>query len=257
MTGLLLHLAGPLQSWGTRSSWNTRDTLTYPTRSAMIGLLAAAEGHPRDNPLTAYDELHFTIRVDRPGELTTDYHTAGGGRSREHTPPLAGGGTRAEGKGTIVSERDYLTDAAFSVAVTAASTNRIDALHSALRRPHYGTHLGRRSCPTAGPLLLAVVNDPVAELHERLPLARPRPRDETTVSITFITEHAPTDQLFARREEHRTSPRSFSFARQHHLHTTWLANRDLPADLCVGYGPDYINALHTYRAPHAHTAETT
>ncbi len=102
MTGLLLHLAGPLQSWGTRAGWNTRDTLAYPTRSGLIGMLAAAEGHQRGTPLTDYDDLVFTIRIDRPGERTTDYHTTGGGRRREHTPPLAGGGTRPQGKGTIL-----------------------------------------------------------------------------------------------------------------------------------------------------------
>lgn len=256
MTGLLLHLTGPMQSWGTRSNWNTRDTLTYPTRSGLIGLLAAAEGRRRDDPLTTYEDLGFTIRVDRPGELTTDFHTTGGGRIREQTPPLAGGGTRPEGKGTIVSERDYLTDAAFSVAVTAPRTSRIHDLHAALRRPHFGMHLGRRSCPAAGPLVIGVVDDPVSDLHRELPLARAKARGKNTVSITFITEEPPDDESLSRREEHRTNPTSFDFTRQHHLHITWLTNHDIPGDLCAGYGPDYLQALHGYRTPRTHTGET-
>ena len=40
--GLLLRLAGPLQSWGERSHFNERDTARFPTRSGVIGMLAAA-----------------------------------------------------------------------------------------------------------------------------------------------------------------------------------------------------------------------
>ena len=54
--GLLLRLAGPLQSWGMLSHFNERDTARFPTRSGVIGLLAAALGIARDEPLDGLND---------------------------------------------------------------------------------------------------------------------------------------------------------------------------------------------------------
>ena len=67
MTGLVLRLAGPLQSWGEHSTFADRDTLRFPTRSGITGILAAAQGLGRGEPLGKYDALTLTVRVDRPG----------------------------------------------------------------------------------------------------------------------------------------------------------------------------------------------
>ena len=117
MTGMVLRLAGPLQSWGEHSTFADRDTLRYPTRSGITGIFAAAQGLRRGEPLDRYAPLTFTVRVDRPGVHLADFHTTGGGLPRERTVPTADGGRRAEGKATIVTRRMYLSDAVFTVAV--------------------------------------------------------------------------------------------------------------------------------------------
>ena len=48
MSVLLMRLAGPMQSWGTRSRFSNRDTGLEPSRSGVIGLLCAALGRPRE-----------------------------------------------------------------------------------------------------------------------------------------------------------------------------------------------------------------
>lgn len=77
---LLARLAGPLQSWGLSSRFDQRDTHLRPTKSGFIGLLAAAAGLSREEPITPLDELRFAVRADRPGTPVEDYHTVGGGR---------------------------------------------------------------------------------------------------------------------------------------------------------------------------------
>ena len=57
MSGLLLRLAGPLQSWGERSAFGVRDTSAFPTRSGVIGMFAAAEGRNRTAALDDYTQL--------------------------------------------------------------------------------------------------------------------------------------------------------------------------------------------------------
>ena len=188
MTGLLLRLAGPLQSWGEHSTFADRDTLRYPTRSGITGFFAAAQGLRRGEPLGRFAPLAFSVRVDRPGVLLTDFHTTGGGLPRSRTVPTAEGGRRAEGKATIVTRRIYLSDAVFTVAAEGPD-QLIGDLAAALRSPRWQPYLGRRSCPPDQPLLLrAAVTDPVQELYQHVPLPRQKPDAHGQVSAEIITE---------------------------------------------------------------------
>jgi CRISPR system Cascade subunit CasD len=188
VTGLLLRLAGPLQSWGEHSTFADRDTLQYPTRSGITGIFAAAQGLRRGEPLDRYAPLTLTVRIDRPGVLLTDFHTTGGGLPRGRTVPTAEGGRRSEGKATIVTRRMYLSDAVFTVAVEGPG-RLIGDLAAALRSPHWQPYLGRRSCPPDQPLLLrAAVPDPVQELYQHVPLPGRRPDAHGQVSTDIITE---------------------------------------------------------------------
>ena len=48
MATLLLRLAAPLQSWGADSKFEVRKTNREPTKSGVLGLLAAALGYRRE-----------------------------------------------------------------------------------------------------------------------------------------------------------------------------------------------------------------
>ena len=69
MPTLLLRLAGPMQSWGTTSRFDQRDTGKEPSKSGVIGLLAAAMGIDRENwtGLQPLARLRMAVRHDRPG----------------------------------------------------------------------------------------------------------------------------------------------------------------------------------------------
>ena len=245
MTGLLLRLAGPLQSWGEHSAFGVRDTARFPTRSGIIGLLACAQGLPRDQSLDRYTELEITVRIDRQGVILEDFHTVGGGYPRHLTVPTAEGKRRPPQQATIVSRRHYLSDAAFVVAVTGGS-ELINALAAALERPVWQPFLGRRSCPPEQPLLLALTADPVAALHEAVPLARPKPRDQETVEVEFVSERDTADA--ATTTVLADVPVSFQRRqRSHHTRAVHTAYRHLPASLCAGYGRNYLDALTEYR----------
>ncbi|MFC4467749.1 type I-E CRISPR-associated protein Cas5/CasD [Streptomyces xiangluensis] len=76
---LLIRLSAPLQSWGAVSRFSHRDTHSRPTKSAVIGMCAAALGHDRPTPLGPLADLRFAVRADRPGTPVRDYHTVGAG----------------------------------------------------------------------------------------------------------------------------------------------------------------------------------
>ncbi|MEV0681701.1 type I-E CRISPR-associated protein Cas5/CasD [Actinosynnema sp. NPDC050436] len=251
MNGVLLHLSGPLQSWGGDSPWNRRDTGRYPTRSGLLGMIGAIVGHGRDESLAELDSLRFTIRIDRPGQPVMDYQTVGGGRPHKQTPLLASHSFRPAGKGTLVSERFYLSDAAFTVAVTGDGV-LVDRLSRMLARPVYAPYLGRRSCPPAGLLVLGRHDDPVHALSETVPLARKAPRHADTVAVDFITESPPTGDVFGTREVSNTQPLTNFRSREFDRHTRWRTTRRLAAQMCGGVGLDYLDRLATGTAEEPH-----
>ena len=143
MGTLLLRLAAPLQSWGEDSKFETRRTRREPTKSGVIGLLAAALGRGRDEPLDDLRGLRFAVRVDQEGELLRDFHTA-----------------RNE-KTAYITERYYLADAVFLAGFESGDEEFLRKLDAALRAPAFPLFLGRRSCPPTPPLSLGVTSEPL------------------------------------------------------------------------------------------------
>ncbi|NJP46495.1 type I-E CRISPR-associated protein Cas5/CasD [Streptomyces sp. PRB2-1] len=199
VSGLLLRLTGPLQSWGEHSYFNDRDTAGFPTRSGIVGLLAAALGRARTESVGDLAGLSVTVRVDRPGVLLRDLHTVGGGLPADRTVTTAEGGKRPGDTGTLVSHRHYLADAAFTAAVTVppgggpgAHEVLLDECAAALRCPRWPLFLGRRACPPEGPLLLGRSGDVLRHLVG-LPLSARVPRGAGR-AVEFVSDQ-PLDRL--------------------------------------------------------------
>jgi CRISPR system Cascade subunit CasD len=168
---LLLH--GPLQSWGASSRFDERATESSPTKSGVIGLLAASQGRPRGNDISDLARLQMSIRVDRSGQRLTDYQTVGANYPTHMALINAEGKPHAaHGKSiAMVTRRHYLSDAAFLVAITGTTTT-IHDLDVSLRQPVWTLSLGRRSCPPAEPFLVGVTNETPLDVFQRLPLYR-------------------------------------------------------------------------------------
>ncbi|WP_172381158.1 type I-E CRISPR-associated protein Cas5/CasD [Streptomyces sp. MNP-20] len=253
--GLLLRLAGPLQSWGEHSHFNDRDTLSFPTRSAVTGLLAAALGRPREHPLDDLADISITVRVDRPGARLRDFHTVGGGLSGQQTVVTADGGRRSGDTSTLTSTRWYLADAAFTLSLTRPDrTPPPPAWAEALQLPRWPLYLGRRSCPPAGPLLLGHSTD---ALHDLLHLPLTRPRSTADVEVLFLSDQPltapPTHEESANSdagEEHSSVldvPLAFTaHRRRYRARPLYRRTLTLPGTQCTGYGIEHLNALAAY-----------
>jgi CRISPR system Cascade subunit CasD len=161
---LIFRLYGPLAAWGDIAVGEYRPSFAHPSKSAIVGLLAAALGIRRDDEerqKALAKASSFAVRVDSMGTLLRDYHTT-------QVPSAKRGVThrtrRSELKGddlnTILSSRDYRCDAAYTVAVAIYEGAQYTAqkLADALRRPVFALYLGRKSCPPALPLEPQVIN---------------------------------------------------------------------------------------------------
>ncbi len=147
MTSLVLTLAAPLQAWGSSSRFATRGTDDAPTRSGIVGLLAAAQGRRRTDPLEDYVGLRLGVRIDQPGQLLRDFQTARSLDGKESMP---------------LSYRFYRADARY-LAVVSGEPTLLESIAAALRRPVFPLYLGRRSCPPAEPLLPRLVGATLGE----------------------------------------------------------------------------------------------
>ena len=116
MATLLLRLAAPLQAWGSDSKFETRKTDREPTKSGVVGLLAAALGLRRDDTegLARLNGLRFAVRADQEGSLLVDFHTA---KSRDTS---------------YVTYRHYLEDAVFLAGLESGDEALLRELEAAL-----------------------------------------------------------------------------------------------------------------------------
>ncbi|GII94320.1 type I-E CRISPR-associated protein Cas5/CasD [Sinosporangium siamense] len=143
VASLALCFDGPMQSWGIRSRGIIRDTMTEPTKSGVVGLLAAALGVDREDDagLAELARLRLAVRVDREGTMERDYHVT------QNVPTTQGTGHR-----NVVSERYYLADALFLV-VLEGDGRLLARVAEAVRRPRWRLCFGRKSYLPARPLL--------------------------------------------------------------------------------------------------------
>lgn len=158
MKTILLKFSGPMQSWGTDSHFEIRHTDLHPSKSAVLGLVAASLGWRRDDErIATLNRFCFAVRVDQPGSMLKDYHTA-------HKPEVKNGGIISYR--TYVTTRYYLQDAVFVAALGISESSDADEIVKALRSPYFQIYMGRRSLPLPMDFLLDVIDgDPLSVLR--------------------------------------------------------------------------------------------
>ncbi len=154
---LLFRLDGPMQSWGYRSRFDYRDTSLEPTRSGVIGLICAAMGIGRGDDILKFDKIRMGVCVEKEGRPERDYHTALNVLKADGSPG-----------GTVVSHRDYLADAKFTIGLQSEDKGLLDTIAAALRNPVWVLFLGRKAFPLAVPPLLPSDAPQAGTLEEHL-----------------------------------------------------------------------------------------
>lgn len=181
MKTVLLRLEGPMQSWGTSSRFELRDTELEPSKSGVVGLVGAALGVRRGDTerLAELAKLSMCVRVDRAGVQRSDYQTAGGGswpgRKRYGVYKASG----AASSDATLSRRYYLADASFVVGL-AGNDVLAQEIDDALRAPKWPLFLGRKGYVPSQPIPMGVVEAPIDEAVQSAPYAA---RPDTTSRV--------------------------------------------------------------------------
>ena len=164
---ILLWIESPLQAWGADSKFGRRDTLPFPTKSGVLGLVFCAMGAsgPRNDLLaklsleTLQIASYVRSKPSKEGQdivkvskepLLRDFHMVGSGYDdkdiwQKLLIPKTSEGKPAVGGGTKMTYRYYLQDARFA-AVLEVTADMADTISDALKNPVYDLYFGRKNC---------------------------------------------------------------------------------------------------------------
>ena len=158
MRFLLFTLYAPMGSLGEIAVGERRMSWTRPSRSAVLGLVAAALGIQRSDEIahrTLEDELFYAVRTDAPGTPFVDYHTAQTPKARKGQRfATRRDELKSDDLNTVLSSREWRSDACYTVALWARRADAVDLddMARALRTPAFVLYLGRKSGPLGLPL---------------------------------------------------------------------------------------------------------
>jgi CRISPR system Cascade subunit CasD len=184
---ILLWLEGPLQAWGHDSRFGRRDTLAFPTKSGVLGLLCCALGAggeqrerlaqlaDLDLQLVAYTLKNASGGVSPRLPALRDFHMVGSGYDdadlwQTLLIPKTSEGKKPVGGGAKMTHRYYLQDATFAVALQVPADDA-EAYASALQDPVWDLYLGRKTCAPTELIFQGVYPDSATALAQAATLA--------------------------------------------------------------------------------------
>lgn len=241
MRFLLFTLYGPLVSFGEIAVGERRTSWARPARSAVLGLAAAAMGYTRtdgDEHHALETALHFGVFTEASGRPLMDYHTAQAPRARKgQNFATRRDELQAQDLSTVLSSREWLVDAYFTVALWERKGHKFDLerLARSLDEPHFALYVGRKSAPLGLPLNPSIVEaDTFLEAFSAR--SRTQPESEVLGHIQDAADSAkqvacdadapgvPTDHRLERRRDASTNRERWQFADRTEAVFAW--NRD-------------------------------
>lgn len=162
---ILMWLEAPLQSWGADSKFGRRDTLEFPTKSGIMGLICCAlgAGGEQCELLAKFADLDLealSFTRDKvinkkniktaPEPFLRDFHMVGSGYDdkdpwQKLLIPKTSDGKAAVGGGAKLTYRYYLQDMAFA-ALVEVPEELSEQIANALQNPIWDLYLGRKNC---------------------------------------------------------------------------------------------------------------
>lgn len=208
---LVFTLTAAMASMGELAGHERRGSWSWPGRSAVLGLCAAALGIRRDGDFSVLDDLGLAVAVFDTGEPLRDFHTALSIPSSVVKRPQS----RAEAlridagrSNSTITLRDYRVGILYGVALWG---DGLAGIAEALCQPVFTLYLGRKSCPLSAPLAprLITATDAATALAEGMEL--PFWRKDARADWIATEEDLPAPRTETRHDR-PTDRRAWHFA---------------------------------------------
>jgi CRISPR system Cascade subunit CasD len=178
MQFLLFTLYAPFAAMGEIALGERRMGYARPTRSGVLGMVAAALGWKRDDPGHARldESVNFAVRIEVPGRPFTDYHTAQTPQQRRNAVlSTRRAELQVDDLNTVLSVREWRSDALYTCALWPRADPLIglEMIADALRQPRFTLYLGRKAGPLGLPLSPRTIESAsLVDAYERDPLEK-------------------------------------------------------------------------------------
>lgn len=212
---LLLWFEAPLQSWGSDSKFGRRDTLSFPTRSGVLGLICSAMGAGGEQRalLAEFAALGQTAIAFVRGKKTTDgmlklerepllrdFQMVGSGYDNQDPwasllIPKTNEGKKAVGGGTKMTYRYYLQDAAFAV-ILEVYADKAETIAQALKNPAWDVYLGRKTCVPTDFIYRGIFDTELAAIQHAASIASQKIRMEDFRVLHGAFGEGEADEVF-------------------------------------------------------------
>lgn len=153
-----------MAAWGDIAVGVQRPSFDHPSKSAIMGLLAAALGIRRNEEekhTALVNSYNFAVMINSPGILLRDYHTVqvpsqSTVKKQKHVLTRKDElGFPSDELNTILSSRDYYCDSLYTVCLWCRNGEPVydlQLIKEKLVEPEFTLYLGRKSCPLSLPL---------------------------------------------------------------------------------------------------------
>ncbi len=150
---LIFQIYAPLTSWGEPAVGNIRHSNIIPSRSALLGFLAAALGIRRnDECIDAFNQHYFI--ASRPfiikGSWLYDFHTV------QFPIPKSKNSKKVDEQDSnnLVTHREYYNDVYYQIIITETkgAPYSVEQIKQALLTPVFPLYVGRKNSPLSLPL---------------------------------------------------------------------------------------------------------
>lgn len=193
---MLMWLEAPLQSWGYDSRFLRKDTLDFPTRSGVLGLILCAmgAGGPQKEWLSTMSHfgqrvLAFERKQNSPKTENNlklmDFHMVGSGYDdsdpwQSLLVPKTVSGEKPKGStnGVKLTYRYYLQDKVFAV-ILETPEDFVPSIEAAMKAPHWDLYLGRKCCAPTDLIFRGIYSSESQAKAEALKIAAEKELQQT------------------------------------------------------------------------------
>ena len=139
MHTLLFNLTAPTMRFSAQQTYNNKPTLPYPTKSAVIGLVAASLGRRRSENIDDLANMRMGVAVLNKPHTFTDFQTMGYTNMTQTTR-------------MPIQRKQYLSDCKFQIALESDNESLLESIARSFTNPAFPLFCGARDCIVTEPI---------------------------------------------------------------------------------------------------------
>lgn len=139
MYTLTFTLTAPTMRFSAQQTYNNKPTLPYPTKSSIVGLVAASLGRRRGENIDDLANMRMGVAVLNKPHTFIDFQTMGYANMTQTTR-------------MPIQRKQYLSDCKFQIALESDNESLLESIARSFTNPAFPLFCGARDCIVTEPI---------------------------------------------------------------------------------------------------------